>query len=196
VLLMEVNHRSKNMLSIVQALARRSADGNKQFVARFEDRLRSLAVNQDILVRRAWREVPMTRAGRRPAGVLRQAPAESWRSPARVRAGPARGGNRRMALHELATNALKYGALAPAGGHVSVGWDCPPGAFTVWWHESGGAPGAAARADGFRHHRDPRPAAPRARCRRRARVCARRSALVAFMRRQHRAGGAEAPSAS
>ena len=58
-LLMEVNHRSKNMLAIVQALARRTAPDDAGFVARFEERVRSLAVNQDILVRREWRDVPV-----------------------------------------------------------------------------------------------------------------------------------------
>ncbi|MES2700743.1 MAG: PAS domain S-box protein, partial [Pseudomonadota bacterium] len=55
-LLMEVNHRSKNMLSTIQALLRRSIDGQEEFVARFSERIRSMAVNQDILVRREWRE--------------------------------------------------------------------------------------------------------------------------------------------
>ena len=50
---MEVNHRSKNLLSTVQALARRTAPDHAGFIARFEERVRSLAVNQDILVRLA-----------------------------------------------------------------------------------------------------------------------------------------------
>src|SRR5690606_22043552 len=54
-----------------------------------------------------------------------------------------------MALHELATNALKYGALASAGGHVTVGWDNPDDTFSIWWHESGGAPVRPPERTGF-----------------------------------------------
>ena len=149
VLLMEVNHRSKNMLSIVQALARRSADGNSEFVARFEDRLRSLAVNQDILVRRAWREVPMKELVEGQLAIFGQAPGELVVDGPECALVPRAAEIVGMALHELATNALKYGALASAGGHVNVGWDCPPGAFTVWWHESGGGPVGPPERTGF-----------------------------------------------
>lgn len=139
VLLMEVNHRSKNLLSTVQALARRSADGNKQFIARFEDRLRSLAVNQDILVRRAWREVPMRELVEGQLEFFGHSPGELAIDGPDCALVPRAAELVGMALHELATNALKYGALATAGGHVDVGWDCPPGRFVVWWRESGGA---------------------------------------------------------
>src|SRR5690606_29282084 len=70
-LMMEVNHRSKNLLSTVQALARRSASDGRSFVARFEDRIKSLAVNQDILVQRAWREVPVAELVERQLAFLR-----------------------------------------------------------------------------------------------------------------------------
>lgn len=139
VLLLEVNHRSKNMLSVVQALARRSADGDKDFVARFEARLRSLAVNQDILVRRAWREVPMHELVEGQLAFFGRAPGELAIAGPDCALLPRAAEIVGMALHELATNSLKHGALASAGGHVTVGWDCPPGAFTAWWHESGGA---------------------------------------------------------
>jgi two-component sensor histidine kinase len=137
------------MLSIVQALARRSADGNSEFVARFEDRLRSLAVNQDILVRRAWREVPMKELVEGQLAIFGQAPGELVVDGPECALVPRAAEIVGMALHELATNALKYGALAAAGGHVSVGWDCPPGAFTVWWRESGGAPVGPPERTGF-----------------------------------------------
>ena len=57
-LLREVNHRSKNMLAKVQALARSSIREDPAMVQRFEERVSSLAVNQDILVRRDWRKCP------------------------------------------------------------------------------------------------------------------------------------------
>jgi two-component sensor histidine kinase len=45
-----------------------------------------------------------------------------------------------MAIHELATNSLKYGALSVEGGHVRIGWESLAGGFMITWHESGGPP--------------------------------------------------------
>src|SRR6185369_8798848 len=58
-LMMEVNHRSKNMLTVVQALARRSAQHDPEFLQRFEQRIASLAANQDLLIRRGWSQIPV-----------------------------------------------------------------------------------------------------------------------------------------
>ncbi|WP_241557246.1 PAS domain S-box protein [Croceibacterium ferulae] len=151
-LLMEVNHRSKNMLSTVQALARRTAVGQTDFIARFEDRVRSLAVNQDILVRRAWRDVPVAELVGSQLAFLQGAPGEVTIGGAPCaalipRAAEVVG----MALHELATNSLKYGALSIEGGQVAIGWRCPPDhdGFHIWWHESGGPPVAEPGRKGF-----------------------------------------------
>ncbi len=149
VLLMELNHRSKNLLATVQALARRSADGNREFIARFEDRLRSLAVNQDILVRRAWREVPVRELVEGQLAFFGQAPGELAIAGPDCALVPRAAEIVGMALHELATNALKYGALASAGGHVTVGWDNPADSFSIWWHESGGPPVRPPERTGF-----------------------------------------------
>ena len=56
-----------------------------------------------------------------------------------------------MALHELATNALKYGALSVAGGRVEIGWDCSPATqlFEIWWRESGGPAVRTPKRSGF-----------------------------------------------
>ena len=166
-LLMEVNHRSKNLLATVQALARRTirADaepGGPDFIARFEDRLHSLALNQDILVRREWRQIPLRELAEMQLAFVESAPGEfAINGPdlsLTARAAETLG----MALHELATNALKHGALSIDGGHVDIGWsveevesvaeDAHSGAgeatgdgqrasqFAFWWRESGGPP--------------------------------------------------------
>src|SRR5690606_19011951 len=72
-LLHEVNHRSKNMLATVQALARKTHCEDTSFIERFERRIAGLAVNQDILVRREWREVPLEELVRLQLGFLGQA---------------------------------------------------------------------------------------------------------------------------
>jgi two-component sensor histidine kinase len=137
------------MLATVQALARRSAAGDKAFIARFEDRLRSLAVNQDILVRRAWREVPLRELVEGQLAFFGQAPGELAIAGPECALVPRAAEIVGMALHELATNSLKYGALASDGGHVELGWDRPAGSFTIWWHESGGPPVRAPERTGF-----------------------------------------------
>jgi len=150
-LLMEVNHRSKNLLATVQALARRSAPGNPEFVARFEERVRSLAINQDILVRREWREVPLSELAEEQLTFVQGAPGDLSISGIECSLVPRAAEAVGMALHELATNSLKYGALSVKGGHVELGWNCAPGGatFQIWWRESGGPAVVAPTRQGF-----------------------------------------------
>ena len=146
-LLMEVNHRSKNLLGTVQALARRTAPDDRAFLKRFEDRIRSLAVNQDILVRREWRQVPVRELAEAQLAFIEQAPGEFAITGPDLALLPRAAETIGMALHELATNALKYGALSVAGGKVDIGWSVEGeagrgegsgGRFAMWWHEHGG----------------------------------------------------------
>ncbi len=150
-LLMEVNHRSKNLLSTVQALARRSAQGHPDFVARFEERVRSLAINQDILVRREWREVPLSELAREQLAFVEGAPGDLTAQGIECSLVPRAAEVVGMALHELATNSLKYGALSAKGGHVEIGWDCAPDCtlFEIWWRESDGPPVVEPSRQGF-----------------------------------------------
>jgi PAS domain S-box-containing protein len=153
-LLLEVNHRSKNMLSTIQALARRSDRDGPGFMQRFEDRVRSLAVNQDILVKREWREVPLAELvagqlaylGATANAIAVEGPPLSLRPRAAEVVG--------MALHELATNSLKYGALSVDSGRVKVGWDqeeleLGEGGVRIWWRESHGPPVSPPARSGF-----------------------------------------------
>jgi len=143
-LLMEVNHRSKNLLGTVQALARRTAPDNPAFLKRFEDRIRSLAVNQDILVKREWRQVPLRELAEAQLAYIEQAPGDLVIAGPDLLILPRAAETIGMALHELATNALKYGALSVEGGHVDIGWrveEAKEGArFSMWWRENGGPP--------------------------------------------------------
>jgi PAS domain S-box-containing protein len=160
-LLMEVNHRAKNLLGTVQALARRTAPDEKAFLKRFEDRIRSLAVNQDILVKREWRHVPVRELAEAQLAFVQQAPGEITFTGPDLSLVPRAAETIGMALHELATNALKYGALSIKGGHVDIGWSVRPGStedgqggeapgrFAMWWNESGGPPVSDAGPAGF-----------------------------------------------
>ncbi|NML92113.1 PAS domain S-box protein [Novosphingobium olei] len=140
VLLMEVNHRSKNMLSVVQALARRSGAADGTFLERFENRLASLSANQDLLVKRGWATIPIADLvdaqlailGRESRSFVKTCGADFDLSP---RSAEIIG----MALHELATNALKYGALSQLGGEVWLSWERTDNdRLWIEWRETGG----------------------------------------------------------
>lgn len=121
-LLAEVNHRAKNMLSVV--LARKTAFYKPDnFIATFERRIQALSANQDILVRNNWRAVPLDDLVRSQIAhfgeaydtrIAIQGPPLCVSASASQTIG--------MALHELATNAAKYGALSTAAGLVEINW--------------------------------------------------------------------------
>lgn len=150
-LLMEVNHRSKNMLSTIQALLRRSIVGQEEFVARFSERIRSMAVNQDILVRREWREVPLSDLVAGQLALVADAPGTLVTDLPAVSLAPRAAEVIGMALHELATNSLKYGALSVRGGQVAVVATVADDQLVLSWSESGGPPVAPPTRKGFGH---------------------------------------------
>ncbi|MDF8332693.1 sensor histidine kinase [Novosphingobium cyanobacteriorum] len=150
VLLMEVNHRSKNMLAVVQALARRSGGTDPAFLERFENRLTSLSANQDLLVRRGWATIPMDELAEAQLAIL----GREHRAQVRVEGPPIDLSPRSaeiigMALHELATNALKYGALSRPSGRVRLEWQESDGRFRIAWSETAGPPVQAPDGTGF-----------------------------------------------
>ncbi len=156
-LLREVNHRSKNMLAVVQAVARQTiASSPDDFLARFGERIRALAAAQDLLIKNEWkgaevRELVRTQLshfsdliGKR---ITLDGPALFLTAAASQTIG--------MALHELATNAGKYGALSNAQGRVTIEWRLDQSdergedTFSIAWTESGGPAVQAPERQGF-----------------------------------------------
>lgn len=138
VLLMEVNHRSKNLLAVVQALARRSGCQDTDFLHRFERRLSSLSANQDLLVRRGWSVIMMDELAEAQLAILgREARDQIELRGTSFPLSPRTAEIIGMALHELATNALKYGALSTPSGKVVLCWEDTPDHFVIDWRESG-----------------------------------------------------------
>ncbi len=142
-LLMEVNHRSKNMLAIVLSLARRSLRDGGDAIGRFEERIRGLAASQDLLVERAWSSVPVRAViqtqlrfllDSQRAQVVLRGPDTSLAPGASEAIG--------MAVHEMATNAIKHGALSAPEGKVEVTWGLEGSGdaaeFWMEWNESSG----------------------------------------------------------
>jgi PAS domain S-box-containing protein len=139
-LMREINHRAKNMLSIVDAIAHQTAARNPEdFVERFSERVQALSANQDLLVRNEWRGVEiedLVRAQLAPfAGLIGSRIAV--RGP-KLRLKPASAQAIGLSLHELATNAGKYGALSTDTGRVEVSWGTRGDALTMSWTEREG----------------------------------------------------------
>ena len=155
-LMREVNHRSKNMLSIVQAIARQTAASSPgDFLERFGDRIQALSASQDLLIKNAWKGVALDDLVRSQLGLFEDligsrielaGPAFLISAPAAQTLG--------MALHELVTNASKYGALSSRHGRVKIEWSLTPAeeagtAFYISWCESGGPPVSEPYRRGF-----------------------------------------------
>ena len=117
-LMSEVNHRSKNLLTLVLAIARQTvATTPDDFIDRFQERILALSASQDLLVRNKWKGVHLDRLARSQLahfGDLIGTRIEISGPPLLVSAFAAL--TLGMALHELATNAGKYGALSPMEG--------------------------------------------------------------------------------
>lgn len=144
-LMSEVNHRGKNMLALVQAMARQTAASNPHdFVDDFEQRIRALASAQDLLVKSAWNAVPLRDLINSQLAHFddRDGARIKLNGPA-VHVAPSAAQTIGMAIYELATNAGKYGALSNNSGHVEIDWRLSEETsgqtqFNMTWTESGG----------------------------------------------------------
>jgi len=150
-LMSEINHRAKNMLTLVQAIARQTAArAPEDFIERFTERIQALAANQDLLVRNEWQGVDiedLVRAQLAHFADLVGSRITVHGSPVRLNAVAAQAIG--LALHELATNAGKYGALSVNAGHVDVGWRLDGAIFAMNWTETKGPPVSQPKRQGF-----------------------------------------------
>lgn len=145
----ELAHRNKNLLAIVQAIANqtaRSSVGLNHFQAQFAQRLQSLSRSADLLVRDDVPAALMTDVVRtqfEPFGEINGALIAATGPD--VLLNPQAVQNIGLALHELATNATKYGALSVPEGKVTVTWSISPDdsgrdVFRLDWREFHGPP--------------------------------------------------------
>ena len=157
-LLDELNHRVKNTLATVLAIAQQTGGGLEspsEFKAAFMSRISALARVHDLLTKVAWEGASLSdvvaqtlaphRARGDNGGLILSGPA--------VRLAPNAAVTLTMAFHELATNAAKYGALSVKGGHVEVSWttdrELDPTAVEIRWRETGGPSVAPPSRRGF-----------------------------------------------
>ncbi len=158
ILLRELSHRSKNLLTVIESILRQSAKsgGSKEeFVRRFSERLHALANSHDLLAKHNSLCVSLT-------DLIFSQVGHHWEPGQRrisisglgLRLKPDAAQMIGMALHELSTNAAKYGALSNQTGRVSISWKIDfmgvgEPMFQLKWAERGGPPVTAPERKGF-----------------------------------------------
>jgi PAS domain S-box-containing protein len=125
-LLRELTHRSKNLLAVIQAMARQTARHTgsiETFLTQFSARLQALAASHDLLVRESWYGASLGELIRSQLGGYFDGSSNqvSIDGPA-IALKPEAAQNLGLALHELAVNAAKFGALSVPTGRVSITW--------------------------------------------------------------------------
>ena len=138
----ELDHRVKNNLFSVQALAEqtaRSAKSVDEFVRAFSGRIRSMAVAHEALAQAHWEGAELSELLRRLLEPYGNAKPDRIKCVGdRVVLSPAMAPPLCMALHELATNAVKYGALSSPKGSVTIQWTAHANRLRIEWKEQDG----------------------------------------------------------
>jgi PAS domain S-box-containing protein len=143
----ELNHRVKNTLAIVQSIATLTLkDVDPAVRSAFEERLLTLSAAHSLLTDESWDGAQLDAVAR---ASLRASHGRIRFDGNDLRLKPKSAVALSMALHELGTNALKYGALSVPQGSVMVRWSTDDGRFRLCWEESGGPPVVAPAHRGF-----------------------------------------------
>ena len=154
-LVAELNHRVKNLFAVVRALVTqgggvRSAEESRQVLL---GRMNALARTHDLLFESHWRgaELRALAGALQPFAGERAGAIEIDGAPVELNARQALSVS--LVLHELATNAAKYGALSVAEGRVRLRWQLEQAeegrCVHLWWEERGGPPATAPQSTGF-----------------------------------------------
>lgn len=163
-LMREVTHRSLNLLAVIEAITRQTASNATSvadFQRRFSSRLQSLAGSHDLLVQEDWSGASLRALVRSQLGHfadITDSQTEITGPPLHLQPDAAQ--HIGMALHELAANAARYGALSVPGGRVVIAWRLVPGSLApgtgeggekveLTWQEVGGPAVAPPTRRGF-----------------------------------------------
>ncbi|MFN0190984.1 MAG: sensor histidine kinase [Aestuariivirga sp.] len=157
--LRELTHRAKNLLAVILAIATQTARRNttvEDFLTAFSRRIQGLGASHDLLVKRDWTGVPLdelVHAQLAPFGRVDGRRIAASGPPVTLKADVLQ--SLGLALHELATNATKYGALSDPEGTVEIAWSMegtgPDARFRMSWTERGGPRVKPPRSKGFGH---------------------------------------------
>jgi PAS domain S-box-containing protein len=137
----EVDHRARNALALVQSIVRLTrSDTVKSYIAAVDGRIGALARAHTLLAQSRWQGADLGRLVDEELAPYRAA-GDDARIAARgpdVSLEPRTAQTLALALHELSTNAAKYGALSVVSGRVGVNWELQPDSLVLHWSESGG----------------------------------------------------------
>ena len=146
-LMREVDHRSRNILSVVQALVRMTPRTDPEAYAKaLEQRIVALAGAHNLLAKGRWRGAELAKLLEQELKPYHGA-CKLEGAPVTVR--PEVVQPLALVVHELATNAAKYGALSAPGGVVTVVWTVQETGLALIWQEEGGPPAQAPSRKGF-----------------------------------------------
>lgn len=142
IVMRELTHRSKNLLAVVQAMARKTASMAPDvdtFIRDFSSRLRAIAAAHDLLVAESWSgaDVAALLAASLSQSVDPAAPEIHIEGPA-LKVSPDTAQMLGLAFHELTMNAMRHGALSVPGGRLTVRWEENDGTVALEWREEGG----------------------------------------------------------
>jgi PAS domain S-box-containing protein len=149
----ELSHRSKNLLSVIIAVARQSAKQSnclQDFSTRFEERLSALARLHDLLVQEEWRGASLQAVAHSQIAPFAGSRVKTEGPDVKLRPDVAQ--TMSMVFHELATNASKYGALSNEQGSVAVTWgfmEVGEKRLFIQWQERNGPPVVTPQRRGF-----------------------------------------------
>ncbi len=149
----ELSHRMKNTLAMVQAIVSQSLKRASDIDAgarMASERIEAFARAQDMLTEASWESAEIGHVVAAAIAPHRDRPDRIEFAGPSLRLTPQQALGLSLALHELATNAVKYGALSSDSGRVRIGWTIPEdGGFTFEWTEEGGPPVTSPKQAGF-----------------------------------------------
>jgi PAS domain S-box-containing protein len=147
----EVDHRARNALALVQSIVRLTrADNIKSYIGAVDGRIGALARAHTLLAQSRWQGADLARLAHEELAPFRtDGPKRITIAGADVSLEPRTAQTLALALHELSTNAAKYGALSVQSGQVAVEWDLQPQGVLLRWTESGGPPPQPLAVPGF-----------------------------------------------
>jgi two-component sensor histidine kinase len=132
-------HRIKNLLAVVQAIVRKvflEVESTAQYRDVLDERLRGLEIAQQVLVQRDWQDVPLNKLIDSALAPFLPNPGLTLKRGPEAMVPAACVSGLSMALYELCTNAMKYGALAEGRGPVVLSWKSDGGDVLLEWDEA------------------------------------------------------------
>jgi PAS domain S-box-containing protein len=147
----EVDHRARNALALVQSIVRLTrADTVKSYITAIDGRIAALSRAHTLLAQSRWQGADLARLADEELAAYRTGDVQKITATGPdVSIEPRTAQTLALALHELVTNAAKYGALSVMPGRVRLTWELQPDSLVLRWEESGGPPATPPASPGF-----------------------------------------------